>query len=407
MVCNAPPKEGERMSESQSGDEIEQSSQKSQQEPLPEKTRSMQFVSASDVERHTYCPLSWHLSRQGVNASGERVQEGINKHSEINQQMVEYQNARSDLKRQITIWTWWFGIIIAYSIDAVAFFALTKTFPPNDFAKYLVLLAVVWLALSITLIALPWREWFGWNTAIQSLEQDLKTWVDEHSIVSIIQGPDFKGGWSKGGRVEASMMLGAIVLAIHGIGLWGARNREQAGFILLMVAMLWTLFSSWRLQQALVAETVANQSIEETGLKDGSEVVFSDEGDEAGILVDEELGLRGKPDQIIVVDGEFIPLEQKTGRIPKSPFASHRMQLLAYLKLIDANTSIRPQYGVLRYGKDELHQIDWNTESEQILIDSVHEIQRLMREGGATRNHERPGKCKNCSRRHGCSESLV
>jgi len=402
-----PPKEGERMSESQSGDEIEQSSQKSQQEPLPEKTRSMQFVSASDVERHTYCPLSWHLSRQGVNASGERVQEGINKHSEINQQMVEYQNARSDLKRQITIWTWWFGIIIAYSIDAVAFFALTKTFPPNDFAKYLVLLAVVWLALSITLIALPWREWFGWNTAIQSLEQDLKTWVDEHSIVSIIQGPDFKGGWSKGGRVEASMMLGAIVLAIHGIGLWGARNREQAGFILLMVAMLWTLFSSWRLQQALVAETVANQSIEETGLKDGSEVVFSDEGDEAGILVDEELGLRGKPDQIIVVDGEFIPLEQKTGRIPKSPFASHRMQLLAYLKLIDANTSIRPQYGVLRYGKDELHQIDWNTESEQILIDSVHEIQRLMREGGATRNHERPGKCKNCSRRHGCSESLV
>jgi CRISPR-associated exonuclease Cas4 len=407
MVCNAPPKEGERMSESQSGDEIEQSSQKSQQEPLPEKTRSMQFVSASDVERHTYCPLSWHLSRQGVNASGERVQEGINKHSEINQQMVEYQNARSDLKRQITIWTWWFGIIIAYSIDAVAFFALTKTFPPNDFAKYLVLLAVVWLALSITLIALPWREWFGWNTAIQSLEQDLKTWVDEHSIVSIIQGPDFKGGWSKGGRVEASMMLGAIVLTIHGIGLWGARNREQAGFILLMVAMLWTLFSSWRLQQALVAETVANQSIEETGLKDGSEVVFSDEGDEAGILVDEELGLRGKPDQIIVVDGEFIPLEQKTGRIPKSPFASHRMQLLAYLKLIDANTSIRPQYGVLRYGKDELHQIDWNTESEQILIDSVHEIQRLMREGGATRNHERPGKCKNCSRRHGCSESLV
>ena len=407
MVCNAPPKEGERMSESQSGDEIEQSSQKSQQEPLPEKTRSMQFVSASDVERHTYCPLSWHLSRQGVNASGERVQEGINKHSEINQQMVEYQNARSDLKRQITIWTWWFGIIIAYSIDAVAFFALTKTFPPNDFAKYLVLLAVVWLTLSITLIALPWREWFGWNTAIQSLEQDLKTWVDEHSIVSIIQGPDFKGGWSKGGRVEASMMLGAIVLTIHGIGLWGARNREQAGFILLMVAMLWTLFSSWRLQQALVAETVANQSIEETGLKDGSEVVFSDEGDEAGILVDEELGLRGKPDQIIVVDGEFIPLEQKTGRIPKSPFASHRMQLLAYLKLIDANTSIRPQYGVLRYGKDELHQIDWNTESEQILIDSVHEIQRLMREGGATRNHERPGKCKNCSRRHGCSESLV
>ena len=271
------------MGESQAVSEVEQSSPKPQQKPHAEKTKSVQFVSASDVERHTYCPLSWHLSRQGVNASGEGVQKGINKHSEINEQMLEYQNARSDLRRQITIWTWWFGIIIAYSIDAVAFFSLTDAFPPTDLAKYLVLLAVVWLAVSITLITLPWREWLGWNTALQSLEENVKTWVEEHSIVSIIQGPDFKGGWSKGGRIEASMMLGAIVLTIHGVGLWGAKNREQAGFILLMVAMLWTLFSSWRLQQALVADVVAKKSIEETGLKDGSEVVFSDEGDDAGL----------------------------------------------------------------------------------------------------------------------------
>ena len=395
------------MSEQLAVSGVEQSSQEPLLDSQTEEKNSVLFVSASDVERHTYCPLSWHLSRQGVNASGEGVQEGITKHSEINEQMLEYQNARSDLRRQMTIWTWWFGIIIAYSIDAVAFFSLTSAFPPTDLAKYLVLLALVWLALSITLILVPWREWFGWDTPIQSLEKGLKVWVEEHSIASVIQGPEFEGGWTKGGRIEASLMLGAIVLTIHGVALWGVKNREQAGFILLMVAMLWTLFSSWRLQQALVADVVANHSIGETGLKDGSEVVFSDEGGDAGILIDEELGLRGKPDQIIVVDGDFIPLEQKTGRIPKSPFASHKMQLLAYLKLIDANTSIRPPYGVLRYGKDELHQIDWDEESEQTLIDSVHEIQRLMREGGATRNHERPGKCKNCSRRHGCSESLV
>ena len=372
-----------------------------------EKDGSMLFVSASDVERHTYCPMSWYLSRQGVKATGGGVEEGISKHSEINQQMMEYQGARSDLRRQITIWTWWFGIIIAYAIDAIAFFSLTDTFSPNIFARYLVLLSVVWLTVAIILITIPWREWFGWTTAIQSLERDLKSWVEEHSIVSVIEGPEFMGGWSKGGKVEASLLLGAIVLTIHGTALWWAQNREQAGFILLMVAMLWTLFSSWRLQQALVADTVANQSVKDVGLDEGSEVVYSDESGDAGILVDDELGLRGKPDQIIVVDGDFVPLEQKTGRIPENPFDSHKMQLFAYLRLIDSNTSTRPPYGVLRYGKDKLHRFEWDDESERQLIHSVQEIQRLMREGGATRNHERPGKCKNCSRRHGCSESLV
>jgi len=395
------------MMDEQEHDDIMDSSEKNDVDSVSEKTDSVLFVSASDVERHTYCPMSWHLSRQGVNASGDGVLEGIDKHSEINNQMLEYQNAQSDLRRQITIWTWWFGIVIAYSIDAVAFFSLTNSFSPNELARYLALLAVVWLALAITLITVPWREWFGWDSSVTSLEKDLRKWVEEHSISSVVQSPDFQGGWSKGGKVEAAMLLGSIVLSIHGAALWWAKNREQAGFILLMVAMLWTLFSSWRLQQALLADTMANQASKETGLGEGTELVFTDEGDKAGILVDEELGLRGKPDQIIVVDGDFIPLEQKTGRIPKSPFASHKMQLLAYLKLIDSNTSIRPPYGVIRYGREQLHQLDWDEESEQALIDSVHEIQRLMREGGATRNHERPGKCQNCSRRHGCSESLV
>jgi hypothetical protein len=36
----------------------------------------------------------------------------------------------------------------------------------------------------------------------------------------------------------------------------------------------------------------------------------------------------------------------------------------------------------------------------------LKEIQRLMVEGGAKRDHDRPGKCRNCSRRHRCPEAL-
>ena len=41
------------------------------------------------------------------------------------------------------------------------------------------------------------------------------------------------------------------------------------------------------------------------------------------------------------------------------------------------------------------------------LFDEVQEIQRLMVEGGAKRNHERVGKCQNCSRKYACDESLA
>jgi len=61
----------------------------------------------------------------------------------------------------------------------------------------------------------------------------------------------------------------------------------------------------------------------------------------------------------------------------------------------------------LRYGKEALHRIDWDEAARAMLMENISEVQRLMVEGGAARNHERPGKCRNCSRRHRCPESLA
>ena len=108
-----------------------------------------------------------------------------------------------------------------------------------------------------------------------------------------------------------------------------------------------------------------------------------------------------------IIDGEFIPVEQKTGKVPKRPHASHRMQILAYLHLVEVSTKKPSPYGVLRYGKENLHQIEWDSSARKDLFSAISEVQRLMVEGGARRNHERPGKCENCSRRYACSESLV
>ena len=191
------------------------------------------------------------------------------------------------------------------------------------------------------------------------------------------------------------------------MAIWWATDREQAGYILLMVALLWTLFAAWRLKQVLLAETHLDLTRDEAGLNEDSDIAYSDDSSAAELLKDEHTGLRGRPDQIVIIDGEFIPLEQKTGKIPRDPHLSHTMQLLAYLQLVEENTGRAPPYGVLRYGESSIFQIDWDEEARGKLIDRLTEIQRLMVEGGAKRDHDRPGKCRNCSRKHACSESLA
>ncbi|MEC8869338.1 MAG: hypothetical protein VX511_01775, partial [Candidatus Thermoplasmatota archaeon] len=41
------------------------------------------IISASEMERYGYCPLSWWLGRSGVEAEGSEVDSGLAKHREI------------------------------------------------------------------------------------------------------------------------------------------------------------------------------------------------------------------------------------------------------------------------------------------------------------------------------------
>ncbi|MCS5538210.1 MAG: Dna2/Cas4 domain-containing protein, partial [Candidatus Poseidoniaceae archaeon] len=156
-----------------------------------------------------------------------------------------------------------------------------------------------------------------------------------------------------------------------------------------------------------IADNDMEEARHQTGLEKNTEIAYSDDSKAADLLIDNKTGLRGRPDQIVIVDGEFIPMEQKTGKIPHHPHLSHKVQLLAYIHLVKVVTKHEPPFGVLRYGETDIHQVDWNDSHKKLLMKQLGEVQRLMAEGGAKRNHQRDGKCRNCSRRHGCTESLV
>ena len=363
-------------------------------------------VSASELERHTYCPVSWRLAKEGAAGMGEAITTGIEKHKEIHQGMNEFQASLIKLRRELLIWTWWFGIIIAFAIDAAAFVYIDDLMnSPIEMAKILSMWSVSCLAAAILSIVLPWRNWLNMEPTVSEIETLAKNF--ESTGLKPTWNPiGFLGGWFSGGKTEAGLLLATIVIGLHAIALAAADNRSQAGFILIVTAFVWTFLATWQLQKSLFAENEMIENRGRAGLDEGTQLVYSDDDESSGLLRNDETGLRGRPDQIVIIDGEFIPVEQKTGRVPKKPHDSHRMQLLAYISLVETNTKKSPPYGILKYGEEDVHQVFWDQHAKKSLFSSIKEVQKLMVEGGAQRNHEREGKCRNCSRRHACEQSL-
>ena len=372
-------------------------------------------VSASDLERHTYCPVSWQLSKAGVSGEGEAIEKGMLAHDQIHEKMQEFKRSEDRASRELLIWSWWITVLCALSADSAAFFfvnegAISEEFI-QDMGRYLVILAVVWLVLAIMLISLPWRRWLGWPFGLAQPPVLGSSGLQSEEMRSPFESGnnnENESDFGKGGVTEARLLLASIAVALHGLAIYGAQNRTILTFSLIVVTLAWLLFSAWQLHRVLISGREADGARDDAGMSKNGILAYSDDaGESAALLVDEEIGIRGRPDQIVKIDNQFIPVEQKTGKIPREPHDSHRMQLLAYLHLVSNTTGTMPDYGILRYGGDALFTVPWNDSEKENLATSIQEVQRLMVEGGAQRNHERIGKCRNCSRRKMCPQSLV
>ena len=271
-----------------------------------------------------------------------------------------------------------------------------------EFSRLLAAGALSFLLVGMLAVLVPWRKTIGLNEPFRpELNGRMET------IDPVFEPRGFMGGWFEGGILEVSMFVSAIVLALHSSALLFADNRQQASYVLGMTTVGWTLLASIVLRRALKSNEEAKRIATENDFVPSDEITYSDDEETAQLLVDEESGLRGRPDQIVIIDSQFIPVEQKTGKVPKRPHDSHRLQALAYARLVETTTGRSPPYALLRYGPDNLHQLMWDEVAKKELDERIHQIQSAMAIGGAKRNHKRAGKCKNCSRRHACSERLA
>jgi CRISPR-associated exonuclease Cas4 len=163
---------------------------------------------------------------------------------------------------------------------------------------------------------------------------------------------------------------------------------------LLLVAGLGVLGAAWWLQRR-------------SGLP-RARLVYSDTG--AWQRADKPLfsrtyGLAGKPDYLLDVRGQVIPVEVKPSRQAPQPQAADVLQLLAYCLLVE-ETWGRPAYGLLHYASGTF-RVDYTDAARTLLLGRIEEVRAARQARDMPRSHDEPGRCAACAFRTQCDESLV
>lgn len=182
-------------------------------------------------------------------------------------------------------------------------------------------------------------------------------------------------------------------------------TRGKFHVILIMMSLVWLFLSLAFLLRSMRKEEEAKDWVAQTGLVPG-ELAYSDLDRPAETLRSERYELSGKPDYIVRRGEQYIPVELKTGRTPEAPHDSHVMQLGVYCLLVEEVYGVRPAHGVLQYN-ERTFEVPFTAEFRDRVLETTLRMRLSDMTGVVHRNHERPGKCRGCSRRDACPERLA
>ncbi|MCU0861311.1 MAG: CRISPR-associated protein Cas4 [Methanomassiliicoccales archaeon] len=201
-------------------------------------------------------------------------------------------------------------------------------------------------------------------------------------------------------RIVVGFAIVATVIALNAVTLLNV-NPEMA-FVLEIIALLWLIAASLALYKSIVTNRKAQELRRKRAIE--GEITYVDK-DGPRLLRSERFGLQGRPDFILEIEGEAVPVELKTGRTPRGPLFSHILQVAAYCLLLEEEGR-KVSHGILRYEEAE-HEVEFNDDMRSLVIGKLEEMRSIRASGEAHRNHDRTGKCRSCSRREGCPERLA
>ncbi len=326
----------------------------------------MASVSAADLERFCYCPLSWHLGRQ-AEVRSEVLRSGSDRHAALGDGLGEIVQSEERAGRMERIAVWVAILATAMALLGVLLFNASD---PLLMGQVLSAMALSWLLLASIIL---------------------------HRSASV-PSPALKG------RREWWIALFAILgiaTALNAVPIFDVRQEQALAYQIVSVALL--LLACLYLYMSNHMAEKARASRRMTGVAD--DIAYIGEGNSQGeVLRSSILDLSGRPDYVMEVDEGFIPVEVKTGRTPRGPLFSHILQLAAYCQLVEENHGPVP-YGIIRYEKRE-DVIEFDGQLRSLLRTKLNEIQEHLDGAPVHRSHDRPGKCRSCSRRELCPERL-
>lgn len=325
---------------------------------------ALEPISASDIERYGYCPLSWWLGLQSE-VTSEKLAQGDKDHAAVADDLEDIVHRQ----RSASLWE---KLVLGLSIAATALGILgMSAMGLGNSAQVSTVLGV---------IAIVWTV-----AAVFLLVRSAKVKDKKES--------------SRYERVIAGFAIVAMVIALNAVTLLEV-NPELARAIEVL-ALLFLIGASVALYLSLTASRRADLKRQEHAIN--GEIKYVDK-DKPRMLRSARYGIQGRPDFILQVEGEMVPVELKTGRTPRGPLFSHILQVGAYCLMLQEEGA-KVSHGILRYEGIE-HEIEFDQQLSGLVVSKVAEMRRLQGTGEVHRNHNRPGKCLSCSRRDACPERL-
>ena len=123
-------------------------------------------------------------------------------------------------------------------------------------------------------------------------------------------------------------------------------------------------------------------------------------------LVSHHHGLVGRPDYLIETDQGVVPVELKSSRCPaRGPFDNHVAQLMGYCLLVEESMGRPVPEGVLRY-RDREVRVPFTQEKREWVLGIILAIKAAKSGTSVARSHRISQKCRGCSVRPSCGDSL-
>lgn len=333
--------------------------------PDQDATAATRSISVAELERFAYCPLNWRLGL-AEEAQGPGALAGQGAHRDLGEGVKAVRQGERVAFTAERIVLYLAVLASVAAVIGISFLPIT-ILQGRETTYVLVILSLIWLLVATT---------FLFRSPTHTQQQ-----VAFERII---------------------LLFSFVAVLLASLALTWFITDPQLALVSQILALVWLILASAFLYRNLHHERLAAEARTAHRIK---ERVHPELGREGQALISSRLGLSGRPDYIIEDMGQAVPVVSKMGRIPRGPLFSHLMQIAAHSALIEDITGDTVDYGIIRYRTKKYH-VDFNPDLRRTLDEQLTKLRAAIGGAEVHRNHNRPGKCRGCSRRHACPESL-